>query len=439
MANPTPYERGYSFTQYQVDHQQTPIPGPELDAEFEDIELSLNATITALADVRRSDGALNNGIVGPDQLSPALSLGFTLRGTWTDGTLYNTGDGVAYGNKLYSARLSHTASAATRPDLSPATWTMLFDSTAVVIADGSITAAKLASDAVTTVKILDANVTAAKLASNAVTAAKILDTNVTTAKLADGAVTALKQTGLGVLAATQTWAGVNTFAGLKLNASAPDVGEIRQVILTGSGNYAKPTGVRFVRVQMWGAGGGGGGAPINAAGNASVGSGGGGGGYVEHLYANADLAASEAYVVGQGTAGGAGAGTAGGNTTFKGLTAGGGAGGASGTTGTSVSQTTSSAGGSASGGNVWNIAGGPGGSGCRNDPVVGIARRGAGGTAPFVGVVPTTIPLAAGAGLVGDAGAFPGGGAGGAGAGAGGAAANGGTPAHGSIIITEFY
>ena len=56
--------------------------------------------------------------------------------------------------------------------------------------DSSITAAKLASDAVTTAKILNANVTAAKLASDAVTTAKILDANVTAAKLASTAVTA---------------------------------------------------------------------------------------------------------------------------------------------------------------------------------------------------------------------------------------------------------
>ena len=45
--------------------------------------------------------------------------------------------------------------------------------------DGSITAAKLASDAVTTAKILDANVTTAKLADDAVTADKLANTAVT--------------------------------------------------------------------------------------------------------------------------------------------------------------------------------------------------------------------------------------------------------------------
>ena len=61
-----------------------------------------------------------------------------------------------------------------------------------VIPDASVTSAKLASNAVTTVKITDANVTADKLASNAVTTVKITDSNVTTAKIADDAITTAK-------------------------------------------------------------------------------------------------------------------------------------------------------------------------------------------------------------------------------------------------------
>ncbi len=45
--------------------------------------------------------------------------------------------------------------------------------------DASVTAVKIASDAVTTAKILDVNVTTAKIADDAVTAAKLADTAVT--------------------------------------------------------------------------------------------------------------------------------------------------------------------------------------------------------------------------------------------------------------------
>lgn len=58
--------------------------------------------------------------------------------------------------------------------------------------NGSISAANLASNAITTAKITDANVTADKLATNAVTTAKINDAAVTTAKINDSAVTSEK-------------------------------------------------------------------------------------------------------------------------------------------------------------------------------------------------------------------------------------------------------
>jgi len=58
--------------------------------------------------------------------------------------------------------------------------------------DGSITAAKLANNAVTTTKLANNAVTTAKLADANVTTAKLADANVTTAKLANNAVTTAK-------------------------------------------------------------------------------------------------------------------------------------------------------------------------------------------------------------------------------------------------------
>lgn len=69
------------------------------------------------------------------------------------------------------------------------------------LADGAVTAAKLATDAVETAKIKDANVTGAKLATSAADATtlevasgsmRVKDAGVTTAKIADAAVTGSK-------------------------------------------------------------------------------------------------------------------------------------------------------------------------------------------------------------------------------------------------------
>lgn len=57
------------------------------------------------------------------------------------------------------------------------------------IADGSVTAAKLATAAVETAKIKDGAVTSGKIADSAVATAKILDLAITAAKIASGAVT----------------------------------------------------------------------------------------------------------------------------------------------------------------------------------------------------------------------------------------------------------
>ena len=62
------------------------------------------------------------------------------------------------------------------------------DAPQFALADGIVTAAKLASDSVTTAKIAALAVTAAKIASDAVTTAKIADDAVTSAKIADGTI-----------------------------------------------------------------------------------------------------------------------------------------------------------------------------------------------------------------------------------------------------------
>lgn len=75
MAAPTPYERTYSFTDYQASNPSAPLPGIQVDNELENVETSLGEAIDAINDVRRSDGALKNGIVTVDSLSPTVAAG----------------------------------------------------------------------------------------------------------------------------------------------------------------------------------------------------------------------------------------------------------------------------------------------------------------------------------------------------------------------------
>ena len=110
-------------------------------------------------------------------------------------------DGV-YQEKGTYAVSGTTLTFSTAPPNGTSIEVMAFSESSVgVVADGSIDADKLASDAVTTAKILNANVTADKLATDAVTTVKITDLNVTTGKIANDAITSAKIDDDAVIAA----------------------------------------------------------------------------------------------------------------------------------------------------------------------------------------------------------------------------------------------
>ena len=74
MAGPTPYVVSYSFGGFQANNPSTPLPGPALDNELADIAAAVATLVSAIQDVRRSDGALKNGIVTFDSFEQGLQL-----------------------------------------------------------------------------------------------------------------------------------------------------------------------------------------------------------------------------------------------------------------------------------------------------------------------------------------------------------------------------
>lgn len=126
MTNPTKYVPGYSYSSWQATNPAKPLPAGAVDNDFARIKLTTDQTIDALADVRRSDGALANSIVTSDSLSPDLSIGFTMRGGWLVATKYNAGDGVAYQGGLYRARVTNTSVVGNAPNIDVNTWQYLF-------------------------------------------------------------------------------------------------------------------------------------------------------------------------------------------------------------------------------------------------------------------------------------------------------------------------
>lgn len=68
MANPTKFNPGYSYTDYQNQQPTKPLPGPQVDNDFANLKQTTDQTIDALKQVRNSDGSLAHGTVGPEQI-----------------------------------------------------------------------------------------------------------------------------------------------------------------------------------------------------------------------------------------------------------------------------------------------------------------------------------------------------------------------------------
>jgi hypothetical protein len=224
LANPTEYDRQFGFAAYAAQHPSDPLPGNQVDAEMNAVKASLDETQAALADVRRSDGALLNGSVGLDQLAPDVLVGIKPASAWAASTAYAVDDIVFSGLILYRCTAEHTSGVS----FDASKFTELADFSSLSLPPGSVGTTALADNSVVEVKLADGAVSVAKLGSfpgsalmgrhstssgavqfiglgaglsfvnglltasattladNAVTTPKIADANVTAAKLAGG-------------------------------------------------------------------------------------------------------------------------------------------------------------------------------------------------------------------------------------------------------------
>lgn len=214
----TPYDRQTSFALYSAENPGEPHSGATLDAEFNAVKLSLDDTQQNLALIQDDDGAVKRGSIGKEQFDSSVSIGFGAPSQWATGQIYTAEvDTVFYQSKFYIAKVTHTSGVS----FAPANWTEIADFTlAAVIADGSITSAKLATGAVTADKIGAGSITNVKLGTGAVETVKILDANVTTPKIADDAVTLdklLNATGAVLLGKPNS--GIGNFSEITLGAN----------------------------------------------------------------------------------------------------------------------------------------------------------------------------------------------------------------------------
>lgn len=178
---------------------------------------------------------------------------------------------------------------------------------------------------------------------------------------------------------TQTLTNKDLSSATNIFPAAPNI-----QIFTASGTWTKPTGAKYVVIEMVGGGGAGGGATATAAGQCATGGGGGGGGYSKSTFLAGAVGATETITVGAGAIGSTGAGATGGTSSFGAiLTATGGSGGSQGTAVAPPSSLAGQGGAGGSGSGDIAIPGGYGGDGfCLNGAR---AVQGAGGTSQFSG------------------------------------------------------
>ena len=182
--------------------------------------LEFTGTLSAAVAVETSAGAAGHWIVLD---STAGGQTVTLRPTGGSGVDLTAGQyAQVFSDGTNIVETSHTGGGATLADGSVTTAKLATDAVSTV---------KIAADAVTTAKIADANVTALKLGADAVTTAKIIDDAVTSAKIAADAVTTAKIIDDAVTGAK---IAANTIAGTELSVDLT----LADVTLTG---IAKPS------------------------------------------------------------------------------------------------------------------------------------------------------------------------------------------------------
>jgi hypothetical protein len=160
VSQPAPYNRSFSFTNFQASQPSAPIPGSQVDLELGNVKKTFDGVLSNLALIQRDDGALANGSVTFDTLSPALqTAGLAPALPWVTGKLYSVSASVTHGSAFYRCLVAHT-SGAFATDLAAGNWVLIVDFSTIALVAASLIAVtpsgSLTTDVQSSLQALDA-------------------------------------------------------------------------------------------------------------------------------------------------------------------------------------------------------------------------------------------------------------------------------------------
>jgi hypothetical protein len=159
VSQPSPFNRSFSFSNFQASNPSLPIPGSQVDLELNNVKATTDQLCANLALLQRDDGAPKNGSVTFDTLSPSLqTAGIAPALPWIASTAYAMSVSVTHGSAFYRCLVAHT-SGVFATDLAAGKWVLIVDFATIALVAASQIAVtpsgSLTSDAQTSLQALD--------------------------------------------------------------------------------------------------------------------------------------------------------------------------------------------------------------------------------------------------------------------------------------------
>ena len=154
MPQPPPYNRSFSFSNFQAQNPTAVPPGSSIDLELNNVKANSDGVLANLALIQRDDGALANGSVSFDQLSPALqTAGLAPAPPWVTGTAYSVNASITSGSAFYRCLIAHTAGTFAT-DVAAGNWVLIVDFATIALI-AATPSGSLTSNVQTSLQALD--------------------------------------------------------------------------------------------------------------------------------------------------------------------------------------------------------------------------------------------------------------------------------------------